>query len=112
MNTWISISDGLGPSIFTWKGRVPWGKRWMQKLFISRQGRHSHFNLLVMSVLFPVFTLTRRVKNYVSRHTKVWMREIKYQKTQFFASTDDNNQYNFVFSRHVLKLLKQFDFPS
>ena len=42
INAWMSISDGLGPSIFCrrWKRRVLWWKRWMEKLFISRHSRH------------------------------------------------------------------------
>ena len=42
----------------------------MEKLLISRQSRHSNFDVLVMLVLFFICTLTWRVKNYVSRQRK------------------------------------------
>ena len=49
MNTLFSISDPLGPTIFVerWKGRVLWGKRCKENLFISRQSLHSHFDFVI-----------------------------------------------------------------
>ena len=35
-------------SVEIWERRVLWGKRWMERLFISRQSRQSYFDLLVM----------------------------------------------------------------
>ena len=42
----------------------------MEKLFISRQSRHSDFNVSVMLVRFPICFLIWRVNNYVSRQGK------------------------------------------
>ena len=77
----MSISDGLGPSISveSWKRRVLWGKRWMEKLFISRQSRHFHSGVVIYKVLFPIWTLTWRLNNYVSRQEKVKIGGIKLQ---------------------------------
>ena len=49
----------------------------MKKLFISRQSRHSDFDVLIYKVLFPICTLTWRVVNYVSGLVKVinWRNE-------------------------------------
>ena len=42
----------------------------MEKLFSSRQSRHSDFDAVIYKVLFPICTLTWRVNTYVSRQEK------------------------------------------
>ena len=63
----MSISDGLGPSIFYRKMEkgLPSHMRGEvdEKLFISRHSRHSNFDAVVMLVLFPISTLTWCVKS-------------------------------------------------
>ena len=71
-NTLMSISDGLGPSIFC---RNMEKARLMREemdgeLFISRQWRHFSFIDNMIKVLFPHCTLTWRVNNYVSRQER------------------------------------------
>ena len=74
INTLMSISDGLGPSIFCRK---------MEKARPMREemdGRVVYFPpesallplmLYFSTVLFPICTLTLRANNYVSRQEKV-----------------------------------------
>ena len=74
INTLMSISDGLGPSIFCRK---------MEKARPMREemdGKVVYFPpesallplmLYFSTVLFPICTLTWRVNNYVSRQEKV-----------------------------------------
>ena len=59
INALMSISDGVGPSIFCRKMEIP--------------ARVSIFNfdVLMSEVFFPICTLTWRVNNYVSRQGKV-----------------------------------------
>ena len=38
----------------------------MEKLFISRQSRHSDFDVVIYKVFFPICILTSRVNKYVS----------------------------------------------
>ena len=47
-----------------------WGKRWLERLFISRQKWHSEFEVLVMQVFFPICTSTWCVNNYICRQGK------------------------------------------
>ena len=68
----------------------------MERLFFSRQSRHSDFDVLIMMVLFPICNLTWRVNNYVSRQGVGINRRNESTKTQvflLFGSTDDNTQY-------------------
>ena len=74
ISTLMSISDGLGPSIFCRK---------MEKARPMREemdGKAVYFPpesallplmLYFLTVLFPICTLTWRVNNYVSRQEKV-----------------------------------------
>ena len=74
INTLMSISDGLGPSIFCRK---------MEKARFMREemdGRVVHIPpesallplmLYLSTVLFPICTLTWRANNYVSQREKV-----------------------------------------
>ena len=44
-----SLTDSVRPfSVERWKGRVVWGKRWLEQLFFSRQSRHSVFDVLIL----------------------------------------------------------------
>ena len=73
-NTLMSISDGLGPSIFCRK---------MEKARPMREemdGKVVYFTpesallplmLYLSTVLFPICTLTWRINNYVSRQEKI-----------------------------------------
>ena len=49
IDTLMSISDGLEPSIFCRRMEKarPMGKRWIEMLFISRQSLHFHFDVLI-----------------------------------------------------------------
>ena len=72
MYTLMSISDGLGPSIFCRKRERarPMREEEDGKLFITRQSRLSNFEVIFFYTLFPICTLTWRAKNYVSRQGK------------------------------------------
>ena len=68
----------------------------MERLFVSRQSRHSDFDVSIMKVLFAICTLTWRVNNYVSRQGEGINRRNESTKTQglvLFWSTDDIIQY-------------------
>ena len=47
ISTLSSIFGGLGPSFFVerWNGRVLERKKWMERLFISRQSPHFFFHV-------------------------------------------------------------------
>ena len=82
----MSISDGLGPSIFCRK---------MEKVRPMREeidGGVVYFPpesallplmLYLSTVLFPICTLTWRISNYVSRQEKVKRGESKVQRQNF-----------------------------
>ena len=72
INTLVSRSDGLGPSIFCRKMEKarPMREEMDRKLFISRQSRRFDFDVVICKVLFPFFRLTWRVNNYVSGQGK------------------------------------------
>ena len=71
-NTLLSISDGLGPSIFCPKmeKRILWEEKWMEKLFIYPQSRHFDFDVAICKVIFRNCTLTWCVNIYVSARKK------------------------------------------
>ena len=54
----------------------------MERLFISRQSRHSNFDVVIMSVLFHNWTLTWRVNIFVSRQPKKYKWEKLMYKTE------------------------------
>ena len=61
----MSVSDGLGPSIFC--------RKWEEldgKLFYARQSRHSDIEIKISEAVFPIFPLTWLANNYVSRQGK------------------------------------------
>ena len=72
-STLVSISDGLGSSIFrrNMEKVRPMGKRWMEMLFCSRRSRDLDFEVVMCRILFRICTLTSRVNNYVYRREKV-----------------------------------------
>ena len=76
----MSISDGLGPSIFCakdGKGASYDGRDgWKSFLFPARVGIFD-FDVLMNKVLFPICTLTWRVNNCVSLQEKVYIGEVK-----------------------------------
>ena len=68
----------------------------MERLFISRQSRHSDFDVSILQVFFPICTLTWRVNNYVSRQGEGINRRNESSKTEgwfLFWSTDDIIEY-------------------
>ena len=68
----------------------------MENLFISRQSRHSDFDVSIMSALFPVCTLTWRVNKDVSRQGEGIDRRNESTKTKMLLllwSADDIIQY-------------------
>ena len=74
INALMSISDGLGPSIFCRKMEK------MRPMMEEMDGKVVYFppesafpNLMLYlyTVLFPICTLTWRVNNYVSRQEKI-----------------------------------------
>ena len=68
----------------------------MERLFISRQSRHSDFKVSIMLVLIPICTLTWRVYNFVSRQGEGINRRNESTKTEgllLFWSADDTIQY-------------------
>ena len=70
----MSISDGLGPSIFcrkVEKARPMIEEMDSKVVFFSARVGIFNFDVLVNKVLLPICTSTWRVNNYVSRQEKV-----------------------------------------
>ena len=70
----MSISDGLGPSIFCRKMEKarPMREEMDGKVvYFPPESAYSAFDVLISEVLFPIWTSTWRVNNYVSRQEKV-----------------------------------------
>ena len=68
----MSISDGLDPYFFRRKMEKTRSMKEEKdgEVLISRQSRHFSCIDNLIKVLFPIFTLNRRVNNYVSRQGK------------------------------------------
>ena len=74
MNTLMSISDGLGPSIFCQKmekARPVMKEMDGKVVYFPPESAFVNFDVLYLKVFFPICTLTWRVNNYVSRQEKV-----------------------------------------
>ena len=74
INTFMSISDGLGPSIFCrkMKNTRPMKEEMDGKVaYFPPESALSPLMLYLSTVLFPICTLTWRANNYVSRQEKV-----------------------------------------
>ena len=74
MNTLMSISDGLGPSVFCRKMRRTRSMREEMDgkvVYFPPASAFQSFDVFILKVLFSICTLTRRVNNYVSRRGKV-----------------------------------------
>ena len=75
MNTLMSISDGLGPSIFCRKMEKarPMREEMDGKVVFYLPPESALFPsmLYFSTVLFPIYALTWRVNNYISRREKV-----------------------------------------
>ena len=74
INALMSISDGLGPSIFCRKmeNARPMREEMDGKVvYFSPESALLPLMLYFSTVLFPICTLTWRVNNYVSRQEKV-----------------------------------------
>ena len=74
IGTLMSISDGLGPSIFRRRMEKarPMGEEMDEKVvYFPPESALSPLMLYFSTVLFPICTLTWRVNNYVSRQEKV-----------------------------------------
>ena len=70
----MSISDGLGPSIFCRKMEKarPMIKEMDGKVvYFPPESAFFNFDVLNLKVFFPICTLTWRVYNYFSRQEKV-----------------------------------------
>ena len=70
----MSISDGLGPSIFCRKMEMarPMSEEMDGRVvYFPPESELSPLMLYFLTVLFLVFTLTWRANNYVSRREKV-----------------------------------------
>ena len=79
----MSISDGLGPSIFCRKMKKarPMRKEMDGKIvYFPPESAFLPLILYFSTVLFPICTLTWRVNNYVSGQEKVSIRETKVQR--------------------------------
>ena len=74
INTLMSISDELGPSIFcrkTEKERPMMKEMDGKAVYFPSESAFFKFDVLYLKVFFPICTLTWRVNNYVSRQEKV-----------------------------------------
>ena len=74
IDTLMSISDGLGPSIFCRKmGKARPMREEMdgRVVYFPPESALSSLMLYFSTVLFPICTLTWRANNYVSRQEKV-----------------------------------------
>ena len=74
MDTLMSISDGLGPSIFCRKMEKarPMMKEMDGKVvYFPSELAFFNFDVLNLKIFFPYCTLTWRVNKYVSRQEKV-----------------------------------------
>ena len=74
INTLMSISDGLGPSIFCRK--MEKARPMMEEMdgrvgYFPPQSAYSDFDVLISEVLFPICISIWRVSIYVSRQEKV-----------------------------------------
>ena len=70
----MSISDGLGPSIFCRnmeKARPMMDEMDGKVVYFPPESASLNFDVLMSEVFFPICTLTWRVINYVSRLEKV-----------------------------------------
>ena len=82
LNTLLSISDGLRPSIFCQKmekARPIREEMDGKVVYFPPESAFFTFDVIIYKVLFPICTLTWRVNNYVSRQEKVEIREMKVQ---------------------------------
>ena len=74
INTLMSVSDGLGPSIFCrkmGKARPRIEEMDGKVVYFPPESALPPLILYLSTVLFPIGTLTWRVNNYVSRQEKV-----------------------------------------
>ena len=74
MNTLMSISDGLGPSIFCRKmekARPMRGEMDGKFVYFPPESAFFNFDVILYKVIFPICTLIWRVNNYASRQGKV-----------------------------------------
>ena len=88
INTLMSISDGLGPSIFCRKMKKvrPMKEEIDGKvLYFPPELALPPLMLYFSTVLFPTCTLTWRANNYVSRQEKVYIGETKVQRQNFLG---------------------------
>ena len=74
MSALMSISDGLGPSIFCRKMET--ARPMMEEMdgkvvYFPPESPFLNFDVLMSEVFFPLCTLTWRVNNYASRREKV-----------------------------------------
>ena len=88
LNTLMSISDGLGPSIFCRKlekARPMKEEMDGKVVYFPPESALSPLMLYFSTVLFPICTLTWRANNYLSRQEKVQIRETKVQLQNFWG---------------------------
>ena len=84
----MSISDGLGPSIFCRKmekARPMREEMDVRVVYFPPESALSPLMLYFSTVLFPICTLNWRANNYVSRQEKVQIGETKAQREKNFC---------------------------
>ena len=85
----MSISGGLGPSIFCreMEKERPMRKEMERKVvYFSPESALFPLMLYFSTVLFPICTLTWRANNYVSRQEEVEIGETKVQRQNFLRT--------------------------
>ena len=87
----MSISDGLGPSIFCRKmekARPMREEMDVRVVYFPQESALSPLMLFFSTVLFPICTLTWRANIYVSRQEKVQIGETKIQREKNVCEFD------------------------
>ena len=109
----MSISDGLGPSIFCRK--MERTRPMMERLFISRQSRHSHFDSIIYKSSFPYLWLDLACKHLCFPPRKGIYKRNEITESQvllLFLSTDDNVEYVSFPTFFFKTVKKEIAFPS
>ena len=109
----MSISDGLGPSIFCRKMEKarPMREEMDGKVvYLLPESALLPLMLYFSTVIFPICTLTWRVNNYVSRQEKVYIEQTKVEKEKvaelFEAFQENISQSSESFQERFPKLLR------
>ena len=111
INTLMSNSDGIYPSIFCRKMEKArlMREKWMERQFISRQRRHSEVDSMNYKSTFPYLLLNLTGNKYVFRQRKGISRRNERTRSEellLFRGVDDNIQCGWFFIFCYSKLLK------